>query len=236
MYIIKSIVPFDMLVDSDMGLIKYVQIAHKNNPLYYPGLINLIGPEHTEFLQSILLHRKFVNPLSAIIRAEKMLTCKPDDMLVNFFSSSEKDIYRLSTSTAIMDIVCKSLFVSESVQFDILCKNEAQKSELLRRFKRKYNTSRIPASIIVAKREDIDPNLYGSIYVKDVHDILEFNKKKMEGKNIIIGRYDFNKEYDTEKEQYLDLPLVEVIKSYASTNRIQFIDIYSMDIDNKSVG
>lgn len=235
MYTIRSLIPFDLLVDMDMGLIKYTQIAFKDDPrLFYPELLKMIGPEHTPTLQYALVHRKFLNPLSAIVRQEKLITCKPDKMVSDILESSKKNVLRLSTTTGIMDMVCRCFFVSDMVQFDVLCNDEVEKEELLYRFKKRFNTDKIPANIIVNSKERISLANYGAIYLKDVYDISKY-RHPIEGKNIIIAKYDFNLEYDIEKGECLDLPKMDAINEYTSCNEIKFIDIYA-GVDSNGEG
>lgn len=235
MYVIKSIIPFSMLVDTDMGLIKYIQFTCQGDNKYYPGIMNMTGPEYTETLQYTLIHRHFFNPLSAIVKSEKMLTCRPDDMLKLFFSNDYEEILKLSTPTALMDVVCKSLFVSDTLQFNIICDSELEKKELIRRFEKHFNTTKFPAKITVTKKNLIDTENYGNIYVKDVNELLQY-KQPLEGKNILIGNYDFNKEFNTEDDEYMNLPIMDVVQKYMSNNKISFIDIYPMSIEKSSVG
>lgn len=235
MYTIKSIIPFDLLIDTDMGVIKLCQcLFGDKKKLFYPQLMTMLGPEHTKFLQYALVHRTFSNPLSAIIREEQMIVCKPDELLDVAMKNNLHRICELSTSTAIMDMVCKSFFISEVVQFDILCENTIEEMELLSRFKKRYKTDKVPANIIIGSMEDIDTDKYGTIYLKDIRDISKY-KHPIEGKNIIIAKYSFNQEYDDEKEEYLELPLMDVINEYTKSNEVRFIDVYS-DIESNGEG
>lgn len=231
MYIIKSIIPFDLLVDTDMGLIKYVQIAFPKSNLFHPSLMDMISSEHTAFLQYALIDRNFFNPLSAIMKEEKMLTSNPDKLKQDIINTGYKEVLRLSTSTALFDLVCKSFFVSEMLQFDILCKSSKEVDEIRKRVRKKYNTDKPPCNFVIGGFEDVDINNYGSIYIKDIHDIDKY-RGIIEGKNILIANYKFNKEYNVKEEKYLELPILDVINKYSSSNEIKFIDVYPDNIVN----
>ena len=226
-----------MLVDTDMGVIKYIQVSSQGNNLYYPGVMEMISSEYTPILKSICIHRKFSNPLSGIIKQDKLLLCEPDKLLTSFFSSKEKKelILKMSTNTAIFDIVSKSLFIQNALKFTVLCEDELEKEELLRRLRKIYNTQIIPLEILVDEKKNVCVDDFGNFYIKSVHDIDEY-QGDMEGKNIIIGHYIFNKEYDVEKEEYIELPLMDIIGKYTECNKIQFIDIYPDSIEDKAVG
>lgn len=235
--LINSIVPFDMLVDVDMGVIKYVQVSSQGNNLYYPGIMEMIDSEFTPILESICVHRKFSNPLSGIIEQSKLLTCEPDKLLDSFFSSKEikELILKMSTNTAIFDIVSKSLFIQNALRFTVLCKDELEKEELLRRLRKIYNTQIIPLPILVDEKKNVCVDDYGNFYIKSVYDIDEY-QGTIEGKNIIIGNYTFNKEYNVEREEYDELPILDIIDKYTECNKIQFIDIYPVSIEDEAVG
>lgn len=231
MYIIKSVIPFNLLVDIDMGLIKYVQIAFPKSNLFYPGLMDMIGSEHTEFLQYALINRKFSNPLSTIMKEEKMLTAKPDKMKEDILNTGYKEVLKLSTSTALFELVCRSFFVSDILQFDILCNSSIEENEIRRRVNMKYGTNKVPCNFFIGSFEDVDINNYGTLYIKDIHDIDKY-RGVIEGKNLLIANYQFNKEYNEKEEKYLEIPLMDVINKYSSSNDIKFIDVYPDDIVN----
>lgn len=236
MNIIRSIIPFDLLVDTDMGVLKYTQISYPPDfrDLFHSELMKLIGPEHNDFLHYILIHREFANPLTVIYKPEKMIFSNIDDLYEKIMDKAEM-VLKLSTSTAIMEMICKSFFVQDSLKFDILCKNKQEHDNLVERFNSYFETSKVPASIIVGNPDDIDIDLYGNIYIKDIHDISKY-KHPIEGKNIIIANYDFNKETNLESGEILELPKMDVIDDYTASNRIQFIDVYSIDENKIGVG
>ena len=117
----------------------------------------------------------------------------------------------------------------------MLCNDELEKEELLRRLRKIYNTQIIPLSILVDEKKNVCVYDYGNFYIKSVYDIDEY-QGTIEGKNIIIGNYTFNKEYNVEKEEYDELPLLDIIDKYTECNKIQFIDIYPVSIEDEAVG
>lgn len=234
MYTIRSIIPCNMLVDTDMGLIKVLQFLYQGDERYYPGIMKLLDVEENELIQYVLIHRDYYNPLSAIMKSEFMVNEDPDKLYEDLYRKHEEEILRLSTSTAIFDMVCKTFFVSNTIQFKILCNSELEKAEFLRRIRKLYNTDKIPADIeIVDGSKTISTKDFGNVYVKDIHELNRFNQP-LEGKNILIGSYDFNREYNDEDEEYMNLPLIEFSQKYMSTNKLLFIDVYPKSIEDKS--
>lgn len=237
MDIIKSVIPFDLLVDTDMGVIKYVQISYSQDyrDLFYPEIMKMIGSEHNAFLEHLLIHRSFVNPLSVLVKAQKMLVAKPDTMYEQLMEKSKDNILKLSMNTAIMEMVCKSLFLPDALRFDILCKDEKEKDELKKRFEDHFKTSKTPASIIVGTPEELNHKTYGNIYLKNIRDIKKY-KQPIEGKNIIIGKYDFNKDVDPLNGDIIEVPYLDIASQYTGTNKIKFIDVYSINQSQIGVG
>lgn len=238
MYTINSILPFDLMIDTDMGLIKHIQFRFQGDDKYYPGIMNCLNPDLTGFLQTALIHRKFANPLSAIMKPEKMIVSNPDEMLKSFFSESYTDILNLSGATGIFDMVCRSFFVADTLKYTILCKTEQESEFLKEKFRKRFRTDKVPCSVIVGTSGSVDIKNFDTIYVKDVHDIDKYFEKKRppEGKNIIVAKYDFNKEFVPEKDEYLEIPLIEVCDKYSASNTISFIDVYPRFIEDKVVG
>lgn len=238
MYTIDSIIPFDMLVDTDMGLIKYIQFNFQGDDKYYPGIMSCVDPSNNEFLKTVLINRKFANPLSAIMKPEKMIVSKPDEMLDSFFRSSYDEILNLSIATAIFDMVCRSLFVHDTLRYTILCGNKKEEDFLRKKFKRRFKTDKIPVNIIIGEPETVETKQFDTIYIKDVHDIDRYftNKPIPNGKNFIIAKYVFNKEFIVEKDEYVEIPLIGICNKYTETNKILFIDVYPVHINDKSVG
>lgn len=231
----NMLVPFDLLIDTDFGVIKYYQISvGHTDPLEraIPHMMDMIGPEHNDYLKYCLIHRKFVNPLTMIYKPEKMVVHNPDGLYENIINTKSKMVLPLSMNTAVMDLVCKSLFVPEELHFEVLCRTDEEKDYAYERFRRHFNEDKIPISIIVSKMKDVDISEYGTIYVKNIYDLNEYDKNKLHGKNLIIAKYDFNKEPDIE----VDLPRRDVADDLSSTNRILFIDVYSIDENNIEVG
>ena len=134
-----------------------------------------------------------------------------------------EEILNLSTQTAMFDIIRRSNSLGDSVKFDIICKNQLEKDFIISRFK-KYNVT--PSVKVVPNISEYDVNHYGSIYVKDIYDLLLFSQ--FEGKNAIIGNYKFNCE-----DGLALVPKKEITaKMLLLSNVIKMIDVYAIDTSN----
>ena len=53
MYIINTLVPFEVLVDIDMGLLKLIEFEYHDETFFYPGLLNTSEDNQKYFLVNI---------------------------------------------------------------------------------------------------------------------------------------------------------------------------------------
>lgn len=232
MYTVSSLIPFNLLIDTDMGVIKYIQFskAYQESGNFHKGIMEAVDPKLNEFIQNLLVMRKFANPISIIMKPEKLITSDPDKLLKSLLENEEiyNKILKLSTPTAIFDMVCRSFFVSDTLKYTILCNSDKEMKFLKKKFKSRFETDKVPATIIVSKPENVDLKYIDAMYIKDVHDIDKYftNKKLPSGKNIIVADYNFNNEYVPEKDEYLHMPLLNVCAKYSGTNEISFINVY----------
>ena len=246
MYTVSSIVPFDLLIDTDMGVIKYIQFSkeYQRSGNFHRGLMEATSPELNKLIQNLLVNRKFANPISIIMKPEKMITSNPDKLLESLMKDEKiyDKILKLSTPTAIFDMVCRSFFVSDTLKYTILCSSDKEAKFLKTKFNSRFKTDKVPATILVSTPDKVDLKHIDAIYVKDVHDIDKYFEKRRlpSGKNIIIADYTFNNEYVPEQDEYLHIPILEISSKYSGTNEISFINVYPIDVyeddDNLIVG
>ena len=91
-YTIDSFIPFDMVIDTEMGLMKLIEFEYNNNFFYN----HLLGND--EYVKLLLRDREKRNPLSIIAKngtSEEEL----DDMYRQFMETRYNDILRLSPNT-----------------------------------------------------------------------------------------------------------------------------------------
>lgn len=223
MYTISGCVMFDLIMDTDIGLLKYIQKEYNNPNIFIPGLLK---ERNVTTMKIVMTDREFRNPLKSIMIQDTEVYKEADSLYDQFMEQHYEEILNLSTRTAMFDIIRRSSSMGDSVKFDILCKNNLERDLIIKQFKRFKIT---PSVKIVPSISEYDVSQYGSIYVKDIYDLLLFSK--MEGKNVIIGNYRFNCESDLEL-----VPKKEVTtKMILLSNVIKLIDIYAIN-DSNMVG
>lgn len=223
MYTITSVVPFDMIIDIDMGLFKLIQKEYANKKVFRQSILS---ERNMDIMKLILTDRPDSNPLKLFVNPE--YEKEADDMYQQFISERYKDIIDLSCTTGIFDIIRRSKSVKDTVRYTIICKSELEKKIIEDRYL-KYEIK--PIIKMISDYHDLDVTSYGSIYIKDYREILQY--PDVFGKNILLGNYRFNME-DGIKE--LGVPLKEVTKKVIGSNSIKVIDIYPLTQSKISVG
>lgn len=214
MYMMTSTVPFDMIVDTDLGLWKLIQDRYNKNIFFYEGLINIRDMNHMKYM---ITSRMDKNPLKVLLKEEYFNSA---DSLYNQFMEDEYNrILELSTNTAIYDIICRSKGVRDVLRYTILCKTQQEVDEIHKRFKR-HNVD--VNTILYDDLKEIDVSPYGSLYIKDIDDFFLYNN--VGGKNIIIGNYGFNLENGVP-----NTPLAEQSLLISKLNVVHMIDMYLID-------
>lgn len=223
MYTITSIVPFDMIIDIDMGLLKLIQKEYANQKVFRKSILS---ERNMDIMKIILIDRPEINPLKFFVNPEYIKDA--DGMYQQFIEERYHDIIDLSCTTGIFDIIRRSKSVNDIVKYTIVCRSDYEKIVLESKYK-KYNIQ--PNIKLISDYHNLNIDSYGSIYIKNYQDILNYSN--IFGKNILIGNYRFNMENgDTE----LGIPLKEVTEQLIAENSIKIIDIYPLAQSKISVG
>lgn len=221
MYTVTATIPFDMILDTDMGIWKLIQKRYPDDKVFYSTLLKI---RDIERMKCIIVDRNKPNPLYALLREEYYSSA--DTLYSDFINKHYDEILSLSQKTGIFDLIRRSQTVSEVLRFLVLCKSTAEERELRKRFS-KYDVE--VSTRVITDLEHFDVSKFGSVYVKDYNDILNYTK--VEGKNIIVGRYKFNFENGIE-----NVPLKDVSLKMMPLNVIHFVDIYPLNKNKKPVG
>ena len=219
--ILNPIIPFDLIVDTDIGLIKMIDKRYHNTDTFYSSLLS--AP--IKNLTYLLYNREDKNPLSVIMKENNKELM--DSYLNEFMEKEYKNILENSTITNMYNFISLCTTSDGNVNPTILCKNEMERDYLLdldRELFSKYN-------IIIGKLEWLPLNGYDPIYVKYYEDAIKA-VKEMYGKNLYIANYRFNLvEYEG---KYAINPKVNLILGNA--NKVIRAEIYSFDDSYKGAG
>lgn len=207
-YTIDSIVPFNMVIDMEMGLIKLIEFEYYNNFFYN----HLLGNDN--YMMYLLQHRKKKNPLS-IIAKENTSDEELDDMYHQFMDQRYQDILRLSPNTNIFNLM-KMTKNDECIHMTLVFDNEEEEKLFDKRNGEVFR--RYQGSIL---DEEVLKN-NGSLYCKYFDDLKGHDE--IEGKVIYLADYDFNKSITKEGI----FPNMDIYKDLIS-NEFKFINLHSID-------
>ena len=221
MYIIDSILPFNMVIDTEIGLLRLITFEFRADNIFNIGVLDMSDSE----LKYLLKHRSHKNPLSVIMKDDKNEELM-DDLYNQFMTKEYSKILEMSPSTTLLDLCIKS-FYADSIRIDILCKNEEEKHFI------KSRINDVKLSLII---QDDNFNLmnYSNIYIKNIDELKRYNKDTIRGKNFYIGDFDYNTEEDPNNKSNR-VPILNIV-SNNSNNNYYLIDLYSYDQYASMVG
>lgn len=197
------LIDFNLLIDTDYGLIKLIKTEYSENEF-----INvLLSKMRDKIILGELVSRKDKNPL--YIALNKDYKESADSLYKEFMESEYDSILKYSISTSLLELIL-TYIETNSCTVTVICKNKSEE-QIINKYKLK--------AIISDNYADIDISEFDSIYIKDYREILEF--KFLKAKNIFIGNYRFN----LEEDNYT--PIKEVSLLVGDINIISVIDVYN---------
>ena len=215
MYTIESLIPFECIVDIDMGLIKLLKYEYRNLDYFFKGILD--GED--VYLQYELMRRKNRNPLSIAADLQKTPMGILDNWYAQFLEKEYSRIIELSNCTGLADITKVASFNSDRIlRNTILCRNNIE-AELVR--KRTLGENKI----VVHNGEGFDVGKYDAIYLKDVYDIQRYTG--IVGKSLYFANYGFNL-IDNPEDDELILEYDPII-NYINDNEIRIYSVYKID-------
>lgn len=222
MYIINILVPFELIIDIDLGLIKLVRFHYNNGKYFYRGITK--GPDNG--IRYLLMNREDPNPLSIAYINRDTDKETMDSFYDQFMEREYESILKLSPGTSVLDVMgIANADKDHVVRFTVLCKNELEKDVITNR--------KIPAhNIIVSTPEDVDLSKFNCIYVKKWDDLDKY--RGIVSKEIYIPNYKFNVTYENNEPQPI-LP-IDMVTKYASDNEISVFTIYALNPKDIPVG
>lgn len=219
MYNLDILIPFDLVVDLDMGLLKLVRFEYNNNDYFYKGILQGMD----DCLRYSLMTREDPNPLSiAAVNPDDHETL--DEFYKQFMEREYTKIMNLSQDTAISDLTKVSGMTSASdriVRITIMCRSEEEKKLINLR---KMN----PFRIIVSSPEKIDLSQYKALFVKNAYDLDMY--RNVEALNLYIANYGFNLVKDPSRSNAPGLP-IDIVAKYSKDNEINIFTVYNLDPD-----
>lgn len=207
------IVPFNLLVDTDVGLIKYISENYNDPTVFYSGLLS----SPVKPLIYLLYNRTIVNPLS-VVSIDK-LNPKLDLYYDEFMDTKYTDIINNSITNNLFNAVKLWCNSDKAIRPTILCNSELESITIS-----KLLDSEDSFDTVIGTYKDITIKDNDPLYFKNYSDLLQ-SMGKIVGKNIYIAGYKYN--FIEDKDGKVTLPESSIL--LADRNIIKITDIYTID-------
>ena len=197
------LIPLDLLVDTDFGLIKLIQKEYRSD-IFDKNVLD----SDDDTIKRLLVRRTNPNPLSILTDNEDI-----DEYYNQFFDQRMDDIYALSIITGIGEF-CVNALVFGDFKLYIQYTNEAEE-ELAKQMAKNIS----PTDATTIDKAKVIPSDY-VIFVKNVMDLLTY--KDLNGTNIYVARYAFNVHMANGKEELAE----DKFGTFFITNMLKILDVY----------
>lgn len=223
-YFLYYLVPFEILVDTDIGVIKVMRDMFREDPRFdFTRLLIGDGYMDDDTLKFLLSYRLNKNPLYLITDEHRMTKKDIDAKYTEILNKYYPQVLGLSDNTLIYRMFDASKIHDASpVKITVLCRNEMQIKHL-HSLKFKCDTILINDDKDLAS---IDLNRYQYIYVKDLESLMDFGV--IDSKTIYVANYRFNMKFAEDEETGVSISVLnpEFIIDIINDNIIKIVDIY----------
>ena len=213
----RILVFFDMLIDTDYGIVKYVRDT-MNAKYIKPDIYKL----KDEQIFSFVTIRNDSDIMKSILKEPYHNSCKS---IYNELMESDIDkIFENSVKTNVFNLLSLQL-KTKTCSADIICKN-IKEEHFIKSIMHDGNMR----VITISDFSKIYTEKYDTIFIKNAEDIK--NLKGINGKNIYVGNYEFNYELpNKDGRKYIKQPL-EVIANLSALT-VSVIDMYNINEKDK---
>ena len=197
-------VDFDILLDLDMAIYKYIRKNYKESNDVYKQIISLKSEYDAIY---VMINRQEMNPLSLIMKNTDI-----DELYNSLISSHKNDLLNLAKPTDVLYLMNTFIDNASSIEITAHCNDE----EELNYIKYISKILELKYKLTSSPKEETSLKGYTSIYIKNFLDLKKF--KDIEAKNIYIA----NTLYNT----MAMLRNTDLLKEITSSNEIRTIDMY----------
>ena len=199
----RILVEFDMLVDLDLAIFKYIKDKY-NNPDYVDQ--NIIKMNDEKQIIQMMLNRQCINPLEIIIPNEEVL-----DLYYDIVNNHMDELLQYAKASDLFGLMITFLNEASSLEITVLCKSKLE-SDFIKSLNDRLNT------VIYANYKNAPINNYTILYIKYYPSVLEYNN--IEGKHIYISNARYNMEPDS------NMPTIAISGLIGDVNIVHMIDMY----------
>lgn len=207
------LIDFDLIKDTDVGIIKVIQQKYNDKKVFKQFLFN-----SDIICRSALQGRIELNPLDLIVIDD--LKEESDDLYNQIISRESEDIIKYASNTNCTKLIT-SFAKTNLVYITVICKNIYEE----RYIRSLFNKNDKISIIIETDKSKIDISSYDVLYIKNIKDCLLF--KDLKGKNIYIPNYGFNLEHTIKSKENGYIPLMDISILIGDVNRVYIVDLYT---------
>ena len=217
---LKVLILFDTLVDTDYGLFKVFKKEYSKNEYVNKLLIDSINDTNIfDFLNS-RKEETILNILLKEIYRNSSNKIYNEIMTTNYIKVLEE------SSVTNINTLMNNYIASGLIDITILCKNKIEEQTVKSKIK---NINTITSNDFSM----IDISEFGSIFVKNIKDLIQF-KKYLDGKQVYLSNYPFNFEGGVDERT---VPLMSVMSQLGNPHfEMNVVDVYTIDDKYKIKG
>ena len=199
----RILVEFDMLIDLDLAIFKYIKDKY-NNPNYVDQ--NIIKMHDERQIIQMMLNRQCINPLEILIPDMEVLELYHDIM-----NNHMDELLQYAKASDLFGLMITFLREASSLEITVLCKSQLE-SDFIKSLNNRLNT------VVYKNYKNVPVNTYTILYIKYYPSVLEYNT--IEGKHIYISNARYNMEPDS------NMPTIVISGLVGDVNIIHMIDVY----------
>lgn len=199
----RILVEFDMLIDLDLAIFKYIKDKY-NNPNYVDQ--NIIKMYDERQIIQMMLNRQCINPLEILIPDMEVLELYHDIM-----NNHMDELLQYAKASDLFGLMITFLREASSLEITVLCKSQLE-SDFIKSLNNRLNT------VVYKNYKNVPVNTYTILYIKYYPSVLEYNT--IEGKHIYISNARYNMEPDS------NMPTIAISGLVGDVNIIHMIDMY----------
>lgn len=199
----RILVEFDMLVDLDLAIFKYIKDKY-NNPDYVDQ--NIIKMNDEKQIIQMMLNRQCINPLEILIPDEDVL-----DLYYDIINNHINELLKYAKASDLFGLMITFLNEASSLEITVLCKSKIE-SDFIKSLNNRLDT------VVYNNYKNVPVNNYTVLYIKYYPSALQYNS--IEGKHIYISNARYNMEPD------YNIPTIAISGLIGDVNIIHMIDMY----------
>ena len=197
---------FEFLVDMDLAMFKYLKDNAAGSPMLDERIFNMTNEKEVIFT---LLNRKHINPLEILIPEGDTLNLYKDLM-----ANHEEELLEYATVYDTFKLMITFLNnISAPTSITVLCKNDLE-ADFIKKCNDRLGTR------VVKNKQAMSLARYNVIYVKYLIQLVEFQRKQLNGKHLYFAATKFNMEEDK------DCVKGALSYMFSDTNILHMIDLY----------